>query len=347
MAKAPDVDVLVIGAGHAGLCVARGLRQAGCSFLLLDERDRIGDNWRQRWDSLELFTPRYLNAVPGMAFPSGASPFPGKDEVDEYQEAYVRALDVPVQLGARVGRLGSSDGSFEATTDQDVIRATAVVIATGAFDAPRIPPFAADLDSGVMQLHSSEYRRPSQLPKGPVVVVGAANSGAEIAVEVARERPTVLAASRTFPLAPRRFRDPRWWRVAQWRTLLLRGRRPPSFLPWPIRVGGLTKVDLQAAVRDHGMRMAPRAVAAHADVVRFADGTDHPAGTVIWATGYRADRSWVHVGQGDTALAGGAHGRTTIPGVWVVTGQFLFAITPRALDSARDAARYLRAARRR
>ncbi len=301
----PDVDVLIIGAGHAGLCVASGLRSAGCSFLLVDAHERIGDSWRSRWDSLELFTPRWSNELPGLAFPRGASPFPGKDEVADYQETYARTMLLPVRLRSRVRGLSRTGALYEAVTDGGTLCASAVVIATGAFSTPRVPAFAQALGPGVTQLHSSEYRRPGLLPDGPVVVVGAANSGAEIAVEIARERPTVLAASRIFPLAPRRFRDPRWWRLAQWRTVLLRGRRPPAFLPWPIRVGGLTKVDLKASVREHGLRIAPRAVAAEHGTVRFSNGTGAPARTVIWATGVTVIWAliailfigWVNVGK--------------------------------------------------
>lgn len=278
-----------------------------------------------------------------MPFPPGPSPFPGKDEVADYQAACAAAMDVPVVLGSRVIGLRASSAGYVAETSRGPLRTSTVVVATGMFDSPRIPPIAAGLSEAVAQIHSSEYRRPAQLPDGPVVIVGAANSGAEIAVEVARHRPTVLSASRIFPLAPRRFRQAGWWRIAQLRTLLLRGRRPPAFLPWPIRVGGLTKVDLQAAARDHGLRIVPRAVATDGDTLRFSDGGEVRARTVIWATGFRADRSWVDPEQRDATTTGGPHGRTTIPGLWLVGGQFLFAITPRARDTARDVAAHLRA----
>lgn len=336
-----DVEVLIVGAGHTGLAVAHGLRTAGRSFVLVDARDRVGDAWRDRWDSLELFTPRDLDGLPGMPFPEGSAPFPGKDDLADYQENYARAMGIPVHTGLRVRSLRRVDGLFEAVTDAQAVRARAVVVATGAFHDPRIPDFARDLDASVLQLHSSAYGRPAQLPDGPVVVVGAANSGAEIAVEVARGRPTALAVSKLWPRAPRRFRDPRWWRVAGLRRRILGSRQVPRFLPWPIGTMVFTKVDLDAAVRRDGMRIAPRAIAAERSAIRFADGSEAEARTVIWATGFRIDHSWIEAPKTDGVIPVGQHGRGTIPGLWLVNERFLHWILRPAADAARDIASQL------
>jgi len=166
-----------------------------------------------------------------------------------------------------------------------VIHARSVVIAGGHFQAPRIPDFAARLDPAVLQLHSRDYRRARDLPRGPVVVVGAANSGGEIAVEVARERPTTIAIGTRKPLPPKRFRSPTWWKLALLRDRVFHERTAfVTWLPWPLRSGGYLEADLDRAAATHGLRLAPRAVDAAGDAVRFADGSDVSARTVIWAT---------------------------------------------------------------
>jgi len=334
------VDVLIVGAGHGGLAVAHDLARAGRDLLIVDAQQRVGDAWRSRWDSLRLFTPRDLDALPALPFPRGDDPFPNKDEVADYQERYAREMRFPLRLGAEVRALKSTGGTFEATIDADVIRARSVVIAVGHFQAPRIPDFASRLDPSVLQLHSRDYRRARDLPEGPVVVVGAANSGSEIAVEVARERPTTIAIGTRKPLAPKRFRSPTWWKLALLRDRVFHERTAYiGWLPWPLRAGGYLGADLDAAAIAHGLRLAPRVVDAVADRVRFIDLSDAPVRTLIWATGYRADHSWIIAGGEPAAtplVPIGRHGRTPIPGLHFVRGRFLFAISRHARDVARD-----------
>jgi putative flavoprotein involved in K+ transport len=206
------------------------------------------------------------------------------------------------------------------------VRARSVVIACGHYQAPSFPDFAARLDPAVLQLHSSDYHRARDLPEGPVVVVGAANSGGDIAVEVARERPTTVAIGARKPRAPKRFRSPAWWRLALLRDRVFHERTAfVGWLPWPLRAGGYLEADLDRAAVEHGLRLAPRAVDAAGDTLRFADGGTAVARTVIWATGYRADHSMLS--------AGGE------PGVHFVRGRFLFAISRHARDIARDLAK--------
>ena len=337
-----DVEVLVIGAGHAGLSVAWQLRRLGRALLLVDANPRVGDAWRMRWDSLVLFTPRELNALPGLRFPRGPTPFPGKDEVAEYQERYAAEMKLPLRLGARVRTLRHRDGCFAAEVDGDRITSRAVVVATGAFQAPRVPPFAGALDDTVVQLHSSAYRNPALLPEGPVVVVGAANSGAEIAVEVAARRPTTLATGTPLRRAPARFFDPRWWRIAYLRGLIIGDRDLPKFVPWPLRRSSFTKVDLSRAANEHGLRFAARAVSAARNTICFADGTAVTARAVIWATGFAVDHSWIDAPRRDGIIAISRHRRGSLPGLWFVHSRFLFPINHQAYGVAHDVARWLR-----
>jgi putative flavoprotein involved in K+ transport len=334
-----DVDVLVVGAGHAGLGVAARLRARSRSPLIVEADERIGETWRRRWASLRLFTPRFVNGLPGMPFPEGDEAFPRKDEVADYQERYADWLRVPVHLGARVTRLRRIGDIFEATIAGEALRARHVVVATGAHQTPRIPPFASRLDRGVLQLHSSEYGRSGPLPDGPVVVVGARNSGAEIAVELARGHDTTLSIGTQPPLAPARWRSTRAWRVAQLRSWVLRGQLLPKWLPWPIGIPYNVEVDIARAERDHLIALRPRAVDARGDEVRFADGSTARPRTVVWASGFRNDDSWIDVPSGEDGLAVGPYRRGPVPGLWVVRASLLASLHWGALDAAADIAR--------
>ncbi len=336
-----DVDVLIIGAGHAGLGVAARLKARGREPLIVDASPRVGDTWRGRWASLRLFTPRFVNGLPGMRFPDGGDAFPGKDEVAEYQERYAEWLRVSLRLNTRISRIALADGGFAATTGAQTIRARNVVIATGAHQTPRLPAFAPRLGAGVTQLHSRDYGRFGPLPDGPVLVVGGRNSGAEIAAEIGRSRPTTIALGTRHTFAPPRWRSTRWWRAAQFRSWLLRGAILPGPLPWPLKPpgGGFVEVDLDRAQRDGIFRLVPRAVDAEGDVVRFADGTIAHPRTVIWATGFRNDDAWIDVPQGDKGIAVGKHRRGPVPGLWVIRAALLGSLHWAAIDVAADVAR--------
>jgi len=334
---AADTDVLVVGAGHGGLVVAHELARAGREVLLVDANARVGDSWRTRWDSLRLFTPRDLDVLPGLPFPAGPDPFPSKNEVADYHEQYAREMGFRQRLGAGVRSLRRTGELFEAAVGSDVIRAGSVVVAVGHHQVPDIPEFASRLDARVLQLPSSRYRRARDLPVGPVVVVGAANTGGEIAVEVARERPTTIAIGTRKPLPPGRFRSPTWWKLALLRDRVFHERTADiSWLPWPLRAGGYLDADLDRAAAEHALRLAPRAVDAGGDELRFADGSTAQARTVIWATGYRADHSWIEAPKEKGLIPIGRHGRASVARLHFVRGRFLFAISRHARDVARD-----------
>ena len=156
---------------------------------------RVGDPWRNRWDSLRLFTPAPYDGLPGMPFPGGSSVYPTKDEAANYLEAYARQFGLPVRTGVRVDRLSAAGEGFEAICGEEVLWARNVVVATGAYHHPRIPSFAAEFDGAIRQLHSSDYRNSAQLREGGVLVVGAGNSGAEIAMNLAGPSPDVVIGS--------------------------------------------------------------------------------------------------------------------------------------------------------
>lgn len=187
------VETLIIGAGQAGLATARNLQLSGRPCLIVDANDRVGDGWRRQWDTLKLYSPAQYDGLPGLPFPAPRWSFPGKDDVADYFESYAKHFDLPVRLRTRVDRLVAHSDGYAATCGDHTILADNVVVATGTFGrTPHVPEFADELDPMIMQLHSSEYRRPAQLREGPVLVVGASHSGADVAYEVATDHATIL-----------------------------------------------------------------------------------------------------------------------------------------------------------
>ncbi len=191
-------ETLIIGAGQAGLSTGYHLQRLGRSFLIVDGHERIGDNWRHQWDTLKLYSPAKYDGLPGMPFPAPPWSFPGKEQVADYLESYALHADLPVRMSTRVERLEPrAGGGFTASLGEDTITCDNVVVATGTFGrTPNVPDFARDLDPSILQLHSSEYRRPDQLAPGRVLVVGASHSGCDIAYEAAEHRPTTLGRPR-------------------------------------------------------------------------------------------------------------------------------------------------------
>src|ERR671913_1528216 len=190
-------ETVIIGGGQAGLSVGYHLKRQGRPFVILDANELIGDAWRKRWDSLRLFTPARYNGLTGWRFPAPAVSFPTKDEMADYLESYAARFELPVRTGVEVNGLFREGDRFIITSGDRRFEAHHVVVATGTNQVPKVPAFADELRSSIVQLHSSQYHRPSQLQEGAVLVVGAGNSGAEIALEVAREHPTRLSGRDT------------------------------------------------------------------------------------------------------------------------------------------------------
>ena len=288
------LDVIVIGAGQAGLAIGWHLRQQEVRFLILDGASEIGHSWRSRWDSLRLFTPAQFDNLPGMDFPAPPDTYPSKDQVADYLSAYATQFQLPVLLSCTVVRLERDAGRFLVHTSQGTLRTRQVVVATGPFQRPVIPAVAAGLAPDVVQLHSADYRNPAQLPDGPVVVVGGGNSGLQIAAELAATRQVSVAVGADSLHLPQRIlgRDLFWWltrlgvitKTAD--SLLARRMRSRGDLV----IGSSTKALVRAGVRLH-----PRVVSTSADGLTFADGTAGQAGAVIWATGFRSDYSWIDI----------------------------------------------------
>jgi putative flavoprotein involved in K+ transport len=290
------LDVIVIGAGQAGLAMGHSLAARDVGFLLVDAGPEVGSAWRSRWDSLRLFSPAQYDSLPGLPFPAPADSHPGKDDVADYLAAYARHFDLPVRLNCPVRRLHrEDDGSFAVTTPTGVLHARQVVVATGPFQKPYVPPVAGQLDASVTQVHSAQYRNPTQVPGGgQVLVVGAANSGLQIAAELSATQPvTVAVGSRPTELHQRiAGRDLfSWLATAGFFTMsadsrIARRLRDRGDLVIGTRSSGL---------RRRGVAFRPRLTGFAGRTASFADGSTLGVDAVVWATGYRPDHSWVHV----------------------------------------------------
>jgi putative flavoprotein involved in K+ transport len=308
----------VVGAGQAGLAVGWHLARTGLRFLLLDTAPELGHSWRSRWDALTLFTPSEYDGLPGLAFPAPSGAYPTKDEVADYLTQYATTFDLPVLLNTTVLRLTRADDGFVAETSQGKLRARQVVVATGAFQRPVIPDLTEQFDSAVTQLHSSEYRNPAALPDGKVLVVGAGNSGLQIAAELSATREVAVASgSRTLRLPQRILgRDLFWWLT---RTGLM-GQPVDSPVGRRIRSRGELVIGTRHSdLTRSGVRFHPRLRGASGRSARFADGTSSEVDTVLWATGFRPDYAWIDVpGVTDGRDIRHRRGVTEEPGLYFV-----------------------------
>ncbi|WP_313866003.1 NAD(P)/FAD-dependent oxidoreductase [Mycobacterium sp.] len=288
------LDVLVIGGGQAGLALGYHLAQTGLRFQIVDGGGRVGDAWRSRWESLRLFTPAQYANLPGLPFPAPSDTYPGKDDVADYLELYAKEFQLPVHSGLSVSSLTESEGGYTAVAGAETLEARQVVVATGPFHMPFVPLIAHELDPDVRQLHSAEYRRPREVPPGRVLVVGAANSGCQIAEELSATRSVELSTGQRIPTIPQRplGRDVWWWA----------SRVRLDKVPVESKLGGrLSGRDQRIGAsprqlaRHHGVRIRPRATAASGRTVTFADGAAAEFDAVIWATGYTTDHTWIDV----------------------------------------------------
>jgi putative flavoprotein involved in K+ transport len=293
-------DTIVIGAGQAGLSAGYYLRQQERSFVLLDAHDRIGDNWRERYDSLRLFTPAWATQLPGMAFPLKGLVNATKDQFADYLEAYAARFALPMRMGVRVDGLTREGDTYVVTAGERRFEAASVIVASGAHRDPRTPALARELDPLILQMHSSEYRNPSQLKEGGVLVVGAGNSGGDISLELAGSRPVWLSG-------PDRGHIPvdidRWFaahvvfRIIRFVFVHVVTRRTPVGRRAAAKAG--TKGDPLVRVKPKqllaaGVRRVSKTVAVEGGFPLLEDGTVLSDVTnVIWCTGFRHDLSWI------------------------------------------------------
>jgi putative flavoprotein involved in K+ transport len=294
--NAPELDVLVIGGGQAGLAMGYRLKRTPCRYRIVERHPRVGDSWRNRYASLVLFTPRAYSALPGLAVPGDPEGFPTKDEMADYLEVYAERFELPIAAGTGIRRLERVDGGFRATTEAgEPIDSRAVVLATGAFQRPAIPPISKGLSEEVTQLAPEDYKTPGQLAAGRVLVAGDGATGRQIALELTENHGVLLSAGR-----PRRVGRDRilgksafWWldklgvlRASRESRI---GRSLMEADPFP---GKHLELD---ELRQRGVEVVGRVIQAEGKRVSFADAKAVEVDAVVWATGYRDDTDWVEI----------------------------------------------------
>jgi putative flavoprotein involved in K+ transport len=315
----PPLDVLVIGGGQAGLAMGYQLTERERFFEIVDAGPALGHVWRSRWDSLRLFTSTRYNNLPGLPFPAISDPYPGKDQVAEYLNAYAAKFELPVRLNTTVTSLTRTNGVYVAKAGEEALHARQVVIATGPFHVPFTPPIAAQLDPNVHQIHSVDYRHPDALPRGRVLVVGGANSGCQIALELSATRDVELSVGRRIPTIPQR---PLGRDIWSWATRL-RLDRVTADSRLGRRLAGRDQIigaGPRQLARRHGVRLRKRVTQASGRTMTFADGGASNFDTVIWATGFTMDNSWIDVPgvTDDRGQIRQARGITPSPGLYTL-----------------------------
>jgi putative flavoprotein involved in K+ transport len=343
------VDTIVIGGGQAGLSVSYHLRERGVEHLVLDASPRIGDSWRNRWESLHLFTPARYDGLDGMRFPGDPGAWPSKDEMADYLERYARTFELPVRSGARVDELTREGDGFVVRCGEEIFSARAVVVAMSNYQVPRIPAFASQLSPRIRQLHAGEYRSPTQLAPGRVLLVGAGNSAAEIAKELASTHDVMVAGPST-------------------------GEVPGSFTSFVNRhvlvhvLNGFVFTRVMSVDTPMGRRARPRIIAkgvplirvkskdlAHLGVERAGrvtgvadgrpvldDGTVADVENVVWCTGFTPGFDWVGMPvldeRGEPRHERGVV--SDVPGLYFVGLHFLTSMASAMVHGVgRDAAR--------
>jgi putative flavoprotein involved in K+ transport len=340
-------DTIVIGGGQAGLAIGYYLKQRRHDFIILDANERVGDAWRKRWESLRLFTPARYDGLPGMPFPAPAHVFPTKNEMADYLEDYAAHFQLPVRTGIRVDRLSRQGNKFVVTAGNQRFEASHVVVAMGNYQKPCVPPFAHELNPGIIQLHSSEYRDPSQLQEGGVLIVGAGNSGADIALEIVRSHPTWLSGRDTGYIP---------FRIEGIASQLLLSRLLLRFgfhylltVKTPIgrkmRAKFLTKAGPLIRVKPKdlilaGVERVPKTIGVR-DGLPVLDGNRVlNVANVIWSTGFNPGFSWIDLpvlGQDEPMHERGIVAQE--PGLYFVGLHFLYAMSSGMIQGvSRDAA---------
>ena len=311
---ARDLDVLVIGGGQAGLAMGYYLKRAGHRFQIVERQGRLGDSWRNRYDSLVLFTPRAYSALPGLAVPGDPEGYPSKDEVADYLERYACHFGLPVLLETGIRSLTRLDGGFRARTDAgEIIDARAVVLATGAFQRPEIPAISRGLSPDVLQLTTEDYKRPAQVPSGRVLVVGDGATGRQIAVELAATHEVLLATGRPRRVSPKRIlgKSVFWWMDRLGILRASRETRVGGYLmrtdPFPGKALGLRRL------RRRSIRVVGRLSHVDENRVGFAGGEMAEVDAVLWATGYHDDSKWVTIPEVKDTSGNFVHQRGVSP----------------------------------
>ena len=287
-------STVIIGAGQAGLSAGYFLKKFSGDFIILDKEQEIGDSWRKRWDSLRLFTPSQHDSLPGFSYPAKRGNLPTKDEMADYLSGYAKKFSLPVKLNTKVTELKKTGDVFEIDTSAGKLLAKNVIVSTGTNPNAYIPPFALELNKNIVQIHSSEYKNPESFPASNTLVVGAGTSGVEIAIELSKSRPVMISGKGT-PHIPdflfRYFGNLYWLLIHN----LLTVKTPAGRKAKPKIIGGgapLISVSMEN-IKEAKIEQLPRVKGVKDGNPQFEDGRVIPVSSVVWATGYKPDFSWI------------------------------------------------------
>lgn len=328
------MDTIVIGGGQAGLAAGYYLSKMKREFIILDAHEQTGDAWRRRWASLRLFTPAWLNGLPGMPFPGKPGHFATKDEVADYLRAYHKKFDLPVRHNCKVLRVTKKAEKFEVVTREGSLFADNVIVATGGYQQPKIPAFAGDIDPAVHQIHSLAYRNPPALPDGDVLVVGAGTSGLQIALDIrSSQRSVYIAGSPTTHIPDfvfRYFARPFVWFASHVLTMKTpMGRKASEAIKTEGKGAPLINVSMKD-IYQAGIRHVTRIVGVRDGSPVAENGVTLAVSSIIWATGYSPSYSWIDIpgcldGQGYPATRRGIS--SAVEGLFFVGSTFQYSLT--------------------
>jgi len=308
------LDVLIVGAGQAGLALGAQLKRTPLRFWLVERHARVGDSWRKRYDSLTLFTPRAYSALPYLGVPGDPNGFPTKDEMADYLENYATHFDLPVMLKTGIASLERTNGGFRTVTEAgEEIHSRAVVLATGAYQRPAVPAISKELSAEVLQLTPESYENPAQLPPGRVLVVGDGATGRQIAVELSAAHEVFLATGRPRRVSPDRVlgKSIFWWMD---KLGIVRASRDSAIGRYLMKTDPFPGKDLELErLRERGLEVVGRLSRVEGKMVTFADGNTTEVDAVIWATGYRDDAERVAIPEAMDADGNFLHARGVSP----------------------------------
>ncbi|MDP5276601.1 flavin-containing monooxygenase [Chengkuizengella axinellae] len=324
MNNSVKLDVVVIGAGQAGLSIGYYLTQSNLSFVLLDQSSQIGETWLNRYDSLILFSPRTYSSLPGYEFPGESDGYPNKNETAEYLKKYQQKFSIPVELNTFVEQISKENDTFITSTNHFTYHSKIVVIATGPFQTPFLPKLTGSgLDEQIIQLHSSKYKNPQQLKRGTTLIVGAGNSGAQIAVELYNTHDVYISSNQDLKFSPHFIagKSMFWWfEKLRIYDMFRTGTKVGEWIkkqPEPIM-----GTELKELVQQNKVKLTPRTKSTDGDKVTFEDGSSIKVANIIWATGFTQDFNWIKIDNVLNKQGNPLHNR----GITQVSGLFFIGL---------------------
>ena len=309
---AKSVDVVVIGSGQAGLSIGYYLKKSDLSFILLDSSNKIGDVWRNRYDSLVLFSPRNYSSLVGLDIPGDPKGFCTKDEIADYLEIYAETFSIPVSLDTEVLSLEKEQDHFIITTSRGKWVARNVIVATGPFQKPFIPSMQEKLSKDIFQLHSSQYKNPTQLTEGDVLVIGGGNSGSQIATELSKSHDVYISTGHPMRFVPKYFMNKSifWWFDLSQLTKVSIDSKLAKYLRKNEPVIG---TELKHLIDEGKVKAMTRTSDFDDREIIFKDGSKLEVDNIIWCTGYRPDYKWINIKGATNKLTGPIHKKGISP----------------------------------